>query len=143
MHYFLFLCKKLSLYNDRIKYDWLPIKEVKIEMADADLLFLPLSHKNGGMEEVRTVFATKTLEYLISGTPILVFSPKNSFHSISAKSGNWGHVIDIDEPKEIANGIKKVINNKNLSKNLVENAFNEALSRDSRIFSEKLFKSLP
>ena len=36
-------------------------------------------------DEVRTVFSTKLLEYLIAGRPIVVFAPHDSYHATSAQ----------------------------------------------------------
>ncbi len=136
------IIKKLKLYNENIIYDWLSMDDMKKEISQSDLLFLPLSHKNGAAHEVRTVFATKILDYLVSGTPILVFSPKNSFHSISAKKGKWGYVVDIDEPKAISDAIINVTNSNEISHELVNNAYKEALSRNADTFSEKLYNNV-
>jgi glycosyltransferase involved in cell wall biosynthesis len=133
-------CKKIGLYHPRIKYDWLPIDEVMGEMQDANILFLPLSFKNAAMDEVKTVFATKTLDYLISGSPIFVFSPSDSFHSISAKKGGWGYVLDIDSPEAIAKGLIELAENGEMATTIVENARAEALNRNATIYAEELYK---
>ena len=50
------------------------------------------------MDEVRTVFSTKILEYLVSGRPIVVFAPEGSYHAESAKKNGWGYVVTEDSP---------------------------------------------
>ncbi|GJM33465.1 MAG: hypothetical protein DHS20C18_24660 [Saprospiraceae bacterium] len=137
------LCQKFNIYHERIIYDWLPMSEVQKEMQEANLLFLPLSHKNASMDEVHTVFATKTLDYLVSGSPILAFSPPDSFHSISAKKNGWAYVTDKDDPLAIVEGILKVTNDEILSSQLVEKAFDEAMSRNPEKYATELYSQLP
>jgi glycosyltransferase involved in cell wall biosynthesis len=132
------LCKRKGIWNQKIHYDWLPMEAANREVAAANLLFLPLSFKNAAMEEVRTVFATKTLDYLTSGTPILVYSPANSFHTISAGERGWGHIVVEDSPEAIVQGILQVIENEELSRQLVEGAWKEACSRSADTYARQL-----
>ena len=49
------------------QYGWVSREEAQKLIREADVLFLPLSFKNCSAEEVRTVFSTKTLDYLVVG----------------------------------------------------------------------------
>ena len=131
-------CKKLKLYHPRIMYNWLPIEEVQDQMRSAAVLFLPLSFKNAAMDEVKTVYATKTLDYLVSGVPMLVYSPSDSFHTVSAKEGGWGLVVEEDSPEAIAIGIQELVENKALAKKIVGEALNEADRRDASKYALQL-----
>ena len=84
-------------------------EEVAKLVSACHILVAPLSHKNCSLEEVRTVFSTKLLEYFVSGRPILVFAPADSFHARSAREGQWGLVVERDEPRAIAEGIRKLL----------------------------------
>jgi glycosyltransferase involved in cell wall biosynthesis len=132
-------CKNMKMYHPLIKYSWLSVSESQKMLGKVDLLFLPLSFKNCSENEVKTVYSTKTLDYLTSGTPILVYSPSNSFHSQNANKYGWGYVVDNEKPDTLKNAIEKVLNNKNIQIGLVKNAFLEARKRDPDIYSEKLF----
>lgn len=122
---------KEDLYNSRMKLGWATKSEIQGILHKSDVLFLPLSFKNCAHSEVKTVYATKTLDYLISGSPILVFSPSDSFHSISAKAGGWGHVVDKDDPEMLAEQLQYLVNNKELALKVIEGAKREALRRSS------------
>lgn len=133
------LKKKLGIYHPRVIYDWVnPEAAFKLQQS-YDLLFLPLSVNNGSNDEVRTVFATKTLDYLVSGTPIFCLAPKNSFHSIDAKAKAWAEVINDDDPAFIASKMVSLLNDVDRQKVIVENAFIEARNRASEIYVEKLY----
>ncbi|MDA7665924.1 glycosyltransferase, partial [Verrucomicrobia bacterium] len=122
-------CKNYNIYHEDIIYDWVSVEQSKKLIRKADLLFLPLSFNNCSTHEVRTVYATKTLDYLKSGTPILVFSPPESFHSMDASCKGWGYVVDKDDPEFLAQSIIKVLQNEPLKRNLVLKAQDEAKNR--------------
>ncbi len=128
--------------SHRIEYNWLSRDEVFNEIKNANAVFLPLSFKKAAMDEVRTVFATKTLDYLISGVPIVVFSPEDSFHSISALNGKWGQVVSNDDIYLLAKKIVELVNDGELSQQLVESSLNEANSRRSAIYADTLLKQV-
>lgn len=130
--------KARELYNHKVKYGWVSKEEALRMASEADVLFLPLSHKNGAMKEVKTVYATKTLDYLVSGTPILVYAPRDSFHSKSATKSGWGYVVNEDEPRAIMEGIESLIQDAELTAQIVSSAKKEARRRDSRVYAEKL-----
>jgi glycosyltransferase involved in cell wall biosynthesis len=128
-------CKAMQLYHPRIKYSWVSVEEAKKIQQDAHVLFLPLSFRNGSMLEIRTVFATKTLDYLTSGTPILVYSPAESFHSWSASAHKWGYVVSEDSEEALLEGLKKVSTDRQLQEELITHAMKEAEKRKASHYS--------
>ncbi len=114
-------------------------EEVATHVSAAHILLAPLSHKNCSHHEVRTVLSTKLLEYLVSGRPILVFSPRNSFQAQSARQGGWGLVVDEDDPRALANGILNLLSDQALCARLVAGALLEARNRDARVHSRRLY----
>ena len=115
----------------RIVIKVISTKEMLKAISEADVLIAPLSFKNCSEYEVKTVFSNKLLIYFTSGTPILVFSPKDSFHSVSAKKDKWGLVVDKDNIGKLASEIEKLSNDKFLQKCLISGAINEAKKRSS------------
>ena len=100
----------------------------------------PLSHKNCAMDEVRTVFSTKLLEYLVSGRPIIVFAPEDSYHAISASKHGWGYAVTEDSPVALAAAIEKVVRDENLAARLVHGALQEARSRSATRHAGRLLE---
>ena len=140
---FLTRATKESLADDGIASSRLAARTVSREdvgrlVSACHVLVAPLSHKNGSAEEVRTVFSTKLLEYLLSGRPILVFAPRDSFHAISARQGGWGLVVDEDDPKALADGIVKLLTDEPLCRSLVAGALAEARRRNASTFGRQL-----
>lgn len=157
------LSKAMKYLPDQYKFVWYPIIDMpmdylkimgfdtsKIEirvvstqemrscLKQSAILFAPLSFKNCSDSEVKTVFSNKLLTYFISGRPILVFSPKDSFHSICASKDGWALVVDKDDEKELANQIHYLINNESLQYQIVQKTIEESLRRKASLQAEKL-----
>jgi glycosyltransferase involved in cell wall biosynthesis len=114
------------------------MEESRRLLREADVLFLPLSFKNCSADEVRTVFSTKTLDYLTSGVPILVYSPPDSYHSRSALEAGWGHVVQQEDTALLAGELQQLANDKTLRERTVGQALEEARRRRPRPWAESL-----
>jgi glycosyltransferase involved in cell wall biosynthesis len=128
-----------GIESSRLRAEWVSREECKRRMASAHILVAPLSHKNCSHDEVRTVFSTKLLEYLVSGRPILVFAPPDSFHALSAKQEGWGFVVDQDSPAALADGVARLLADRELVSGLVRAAGDEARRRNSASLAQQLF----
>jgi glycosyltransferase involved in cell wall biosynthesis len=135
-------CRRLGIYHERIEYAWVSVAESRRMVQECDVLFLPLSFKNCKAHEVRTVFATKTLDYLVSGVPILAYGPPDCFHTTSARQNGWGHVIDKDDPEILARGIQELAENAAIRQRVVDCALKEARRRDPCLWAETLERDL-
>jgi glycosyltransferase involved in cell wall biosynthesis len=129
---------RLGIRSSRLTVKYVSRSEVKRLQGEAHVLVAPLSHKNCSIDEVRTVFSTKLLEYLISGRPILVFAPKDSYHTWSARQHGWGYVVTEDSPKVLAEAIVKIVKDRDLAAELVQKALMESQSRNARRYAECL-----
>lgn len=121
-----------------IQIKWVSRKELQQELYTATVLFAPLSHKNCSALEVKTVFSTKLLEYLVAGRPILIFAPRDSFHATSARKKKWAYVVDQDNPKTLAAAIDCLVNDEDLCQQIVHGAFAEARERNASYFANWL-----
>jgi len=133
-------CKLLGLYHKRIEYGWVSVAESQRMIREADVVLLPLSFKNNFPAEIQTVFSTKTLDYLVSGTPILVFSPPYSYHTCSAKQRGWGHVVEEDGPQLLASRLQELATDTALRNKVVEKALEEARRRNPRDWADRLLR---
>jgi glycosyltransferase involved in cell wall biosynthesis len=131
---------RMGIDSSNWELKWLSMADVQKAQREASILFAPLSHVNCGIDEVKTVLSTKILEYLISGRPILIFAPKDSFHALSATNDGWALVVDVNDPKLLADEIIRLFNDEELQKKLVDNAYKEAERRRSSVFAEMLYQ---
>ncbi|MGH7793410.1 MAG: glycosyltransferase [Candidatus Binatia bacterium] len=129
---------QLGIRSSRLRVTYVSRAEVQRLQSEAHVLIAPLSHKNCSMDEVRTVFSTKLLEYLISGRPIVVFAPEDSYHAVSARRQGWAYVVTEDSAAALAAAIVKVTSDENLAAQLVEGALTEAQSRNAKRHAERL-----
>ena len=132
--------RDMGISIKRLQIKYLSRPEVQALQSRVNILIAPLSHKNCSSDEVRTVFSTKLLEYLVSGRPILIFGPAGCYHVDSARNGNWAHVLTEDNPVALAKAIVEVTKNDRLSSRLVHGALKEAKTRDAKLFGEKLYQ---
>jgi glycosyltransferase involved in cell wall biosynthesis len=129
---------RLGVQSSRLRVKYVSRAEVQRLQSEAHVLVAPLSHKNCAMDEVRTVFSTKILEYLVSGRPIIVFAPEGSYHIESARKGGWGYVVTEDSPVALAAAIEKVVRDEALGERLVHGALQEARSRSAKVHAGRL-----
>jgi len=130
--------KQQGIQSSRLRAQYVSRAEVQRLQSGAHVLIAPLSHKNGSTEEVQTVFSTKLCEYLVSGRPIIVFAPEDSYHAESARKNGWAYVVTEDSPAALAEAIMKVVTKEDLAAGLVRAALQEAYSRSARRHAERL-----
>jgi glycosyltransferase involved in cell wall biosynthesis len=131
---------RLGIQSSRLRVKYVTRAEVQRLQSEAHVLVAPLSHKDCAIDEVRTVFSTKLLEYLISGRPIIVFGPEDSYHAISASNRGWAYPVTADSPAALAAAIEKVIRNETLAARLVHGALQEARSRRAKYHARMLLE---
>jgi glycosyltransferase involved in cell wall biosynthesis len=129
---------RVGIRSSRLRAKFVSRSEVRRLQSEAHVLVAPLSHKNCSAEEVRTVFSTKLLEYLVSGRPIVVFAPSDSYHAQSASKNGWGHVVTENSPEALATAIRTVTEDINLASRLVKGALKEARSRSAKHHASRL-----
>ncbi|MEI6646567.1 MAG: glycosyltransferase [bacterium] len=116
--------------------------EVMAAQRESAIMFLPLAFQSPNPVEIRTVFPTKLLEYLVSGRPILVHAPADSWVSRAARRDGWGEVVDTPDPKQLANAIDALLNDEAKQKSLVAAAYREARNRLASTVSSELQREL-
>jgi glycosyltransferase involved in cell wall biosynthesis len=129
---------RLGIRSSRLQIRYVSRLEVQRLQSNAHVLIAPLSHENCSKDEVRTVFSTKLLEYLVAGRPILVFAPEDSYQAESARRKGWGYVVTDNSPAALAAAIEKVIKDESLAASLVRGALKEARSRNAKRYAGQL-----
>ena len=130
----------MGIVSSRLRATYVSRAEVQRLQSAAHVLIAPLSHKNSAMDEVRTVFSTKLLEYLISGRPIIVFAPEGSFQAESARKNGWAHVVTEDSPEALAQAIITVMTDDVLAGKLVNAGLRECQARQAKYHAERLWQ---
>ena len=89
---------------------------------------------------------TKVPEYMVSGTPIILFAPEVTAVVKYAKQFGWAKVITENSISEISESIKQLIRNKELRQQIAQNAIKIAEknhnSADIKIQFKKVIASV-
>jgi glycosyltransferase involved in cell wall biosynthesis len=88
---------------------FVPYKELPRVFAEADLLVLPYDFSPGAVKYIRYSMPTKASEYMVSGTPILLFAPAETAVVKYARSSHWAKVVDKNEIEPLVHAMKALI----------------------------------
>jgi glycosyltransferase involved in cell wall biosynthesis len=112
---------KNVVHNDFVSYNDLP----KV-FSQADFLLLPYDFTPKSIKYIRYSMPTKAPEYMVSGTPIIIFAPEVTAIVKYAKKDEWAKVITENKISEIAESIKQLIKSKELRQQIGKNAIRTA-----------------
>lgn len=135
--YLFTLQDKLYIKKLKLKYPILNYKKVIFDSADgerlafiqknADILYFPFSFNNQYRSVVANMIGGKLLEYMASGSPILIHAPKYSAVVKYAQKERFAVIVDDLSAKNLSITIQRVLNNKNnICETIIRNAFNVA-----------------
>jgi glycosyltransferase involved in cell wall biosynthesis len=117
----------LGMLHAKVRHATVSRETLLAELSRADILLLP--HGFGGAdapEEYLTIFPTRTIEYLISGRPILAHAPANCFLTRFLKEHNCALVVEEPDCGAIVDAIELLRNDTALRGRLVRNALTAA-----------------
>jgi glycosyltransferase involved in cell wall biosynthesis len=75
----------------------------------ADILLLALGFDTGYPEIVRTAVPTKVVECLVSGRPILVYSPPDSILATIAQRDRAATLVSVPSHTAVADALRRII----------------------------------
>ena len=91
-------------------------------LTEYNLLLLPLEFTETGLKFAQYSIPTKASEYMISGTPILVYAPKETAISKFCFENECGYCVTEYSQKKVMNAIRFLISNEEYRKKLSHNA---------------------
>ncbi|MDT7604815.1 MAG: hypothetical protein QOF61_2812 [Acidobacteriota bacterium] len=92
----------------------------------ADVLFLPLAFATPYPELIKVSSPSKVGEYLAARRPILVHAPPDSFIATYFREHACGLVVDEDDPRALARGLERLLDDADLRRTLSRNAWERA-----------------
>lgn len=110
-----------------------PIEYCKLpeKFSGADLLFLPEDFDADSVEFLKFSIQTKVAEYMISGTPILVFADERTALAKYALKDNWALVVTENNKHALTEALTKLINSEELRMQLSLKAKEIALKNEN------------
>jgi glycosyltransferase involved in cell wall biosynthesis len=98
-------------------------------LRSADMLLLPVNFDMETIEFIRYSMPTKVPAYLLSGTPILAYGPPEVAQMQYARDERWAHLVSERGVGNVANGIRELLSNNVLRRDLSRNAKRLAIER--------------
>jgi glycosyltransferase involved in cell wall biosynthesis len=98
-------------------------------IVSADVLLLPVNFDPTTMQYIRYSMPTKVPEYMLSGTPILVYGPAGVAQVDYARREGWGEVVATCGVQPLAEGIRRLAFDLPLRKRLASRAHALATER--------------
>jgi hypothetical protein len=114
---------RLGLQSDRVRHTRVGYDQVVDELSKFDLLFLAHGFV-GDLSEVEyaTIFPTRTIPYLLSGTPIVAHSPPNAFLTRWLRSRDCAEIVDEPQGEALVQAVSRLIADPRRAGQLVHNA---------------------
>lgn len=113
-----------EIFNDLAKFSFIKIndavdyKELPMIFGAADLLLLPNDFETKSVSFLRYSMPTKASEYMISGTPILLYSSIETAVTKHAIKYNWAYVVSEKNAKKLESAILEIYKNQELRSKL-------------------------
>jgi glycosyltransferase involved in cell wall biosynthesis len=120
-----------------IAYDDLP----KV-FAEADFLILPYDFSPKALRFIKYSMPTKATEYMISGTPIIVFAPEGTAIVEYAKKYNWAKIITNMKTDELFKAVEDLIQNETTRKEIAQNAKRVAIKNHDSVNVRDNFRNI-
>lgn len=111
---------------------FIPYELMPKTLSEADFLLLPYDFTPESIKYIKYSMPTKGPEYMMSGTPMIVFAPEETAIVKYCKQHDCAKVITENNSTEVANRIQELVNDLDERKRIGENAKQTAaLKHDS------------
>ena len=110
-------------------------------LARYDLLFLPLDFEDEAIVFSQFSMPTKVSEYMISGTPVLVFANRRTALAKYAIDYNWAYTVTENKKELLIEALNELYLNPVLRQTLAERAKNIAVKNENAEIVRAKFKT--
>jgi len=117
-------------------------KDLPKVFSEADFLILPYDFSEESIKFVQYSMPTKAPEYMISGTPIIIFAPEATAIVKYAKEYQWAKLVTTNNVNELAKVIMELLKNKEERQEIGQNAIRIAEERHNSIKVTNDFRNL-
>lgn len=119
--------ERLGFSGPRVKVATVSRDELIAHLRQADILLLPHGFTSRfAQEEIKTIFPTKTIEYLISGRPILAHLPADCFLAEFLRNHDCAVIVDEPDVGALKAALNRLRQDETLRSKLVCNALQAA-----------------
>jgi glycosyltransferase involved in cell wall biosynthesis len=114
--------------------------ELPAKFSGVDLLLLPQDFDNKSVNFLRYSYPTKASEYMISGTPILVYGSTTTGLTQHALKYKWGYVVVENNKEALVKAILDLYENGALKQQLAKRAQEYAMANEDAVKVREKFK---
>ncbi len=124
---------------------FVPYEELPYKFGEADILFLPYDFNIKSVKYIRYSMPTKASEFMISGTPILIYSPPETALVNYANEYQWAEVVTTRDIDSLKYSLEQLLTQKELRAEMGSRAISVAEKRHNadtvrKEFTKNLFK---
>ncbi|MDN3686622.1 glycosyltransferase family 4 protein [Cyclobacterium jeungdonense] len=120
---------------------FVPYEELPDRFSGADLLFLPYDFTPSATAFIKYSMPTKASEYMISGTPILIFAPEDTALVTYAQDYQWAKVVTKNEVEELKAALMELIDSEEYRKKVATKAIEIAEQRHDALKVREAFRN--
>lgn len=134
------------ILNELVKYNFIKLNppvaynELPKVFASADLLLLPNDFESSSISFLRYSMPTKASEYMISGTPVLLYSSTETAVTKHALKYNWAYIVSEQNKQLLETAIEQLYSNKELRSKLGSLAREYAINNYNGVTIREQFK---
>jgi len=128
--------------SDKIKISVAPPQDMPKIQSQADILFLPLSWGTKSNDIINTATPGKLTDYLVAGKPMLIHAPATAYLVKYAKENNFAMIVDKNDVEGLKKGIKTLIENPDLARQLIQNAKKTFFANHDANKNAEIFRAL-
>lgn len=132
--------QKMKTYQGIEVKGLIPHKSMACLLAQYDLLLLPLDFDDESINFARYSMPTKTSEYMISGTPILIFASLQTAVAKYASRDGWAYVVSENNSDILHDALNQLIKNEPLRRSIGEKAKKTAIQKENASVVRELFR---
>lgn len=136
------LNKRVKL-NEHVK--WMkPVEYAQLpeKFSGVDLLLLPQDFDRKSVDFLKYSFPTKVSEYMISGTPILVYGDMRTGLTKYAIKEKWSYVVTENKKENLVAAINSLYNDESLRIQLAQKAQQIASEREDAVIVRENFRKI-
>jgi glycosyltransferase involved in cell wall biosynthesis len=130
----------IDKYKSVVHKKFVSYSDLPKVFSEADFLLLPYDFTPESIKYIRYSMPTKAPEYMVCGTPIIIFAPEVTAIVKYAQKYQWAEVITENNLGLIVKSIKQLINNKDLRKQIAQNAIKTAEKNHNSVEVKNQFK---
>jgi hypothetical protein len=119
-----------------------PHEKMPALLASYDLLFLPLDFDREGIRFAQFSMPTKASEYMISGTPILVYADKRTALAKYASADKWAYTVTENKKTVLMKALNDLYSDLSLRKQLADKAKEIVIKNEDAVVIRENFRKI-